>query len=85
MLFSDFPINVTVWVFKNMVSCNDDFFDVPTTWEKDTKTVTFFTEESFTGLEQFTVSALCAVGRGNGYFKPGTGVFAKFSLSQHEY
>lgn len=84
MLFSDFAIDMTIWVFKNVVSCNNDFFDAPTTWEKDTKTVTFFTEDNFTRLEQFTVSAFHAKGRRNGYSKPGIWVFVKFS-SQHKY
>lgn len=48
LLFSDFPVNITIGVFKNVVSCNDDFFYVPTTWEKDTKTAMLFTKDGFT-------------------------------------
>lgn len=54
LLLSHLPINVTIWVFKNVVSCNNDFFDVPTAWGGERQTVTLFTEEAFAQLEQFT-------------------------------
>jgi len=84
MLFSHFPINVTVWVFKDVVSGNNDFLDVPAACGKDRRTVVFLTEDSFTrptgALYCFSISR-----SGNGRFKPGTRGFAKLSLSQHKY
>lgn len=47
LLFRDIAINVTIWVFKNVVSCHNDFFYVPTTWEKDTDSYVLYRRQLY--------------------------------------
>lgn len=71
MLFRDIAINVTIWVFKNVVSCHNDFFYVPTTWEKDTDSYVLYRRQLYMPTSYQCVSPECqVVGRKKQMFEP---------------